>query len=350
MLDNLAEFDCLKSGDISVRVVAISNKKELRKKVESLIKTYIAPYENIIDIKLNSYSWIEKLKEKLRNNGIEDYSLIEPDCYSNIRNLCLLSAIESNCEIGIFLDDDEVVKSESYFTRAEEGVLEKASDNGIIYGKSGYYIQDRPSYSRFWELKWWPKDATFNEIFEKLKTDNPRFKATMVALGGNMVLSDKIMKNICFDPFVSRGEDMDYLFNARLFGYRVYFDPELYIKHLPPSKKTPDWKKAREDIYRFLYLREKFKQHIDSIKVQKIAFEEFLPYPGVFMKDDLDDRIFEHNKLMAIKYLSEDDSYGFEMSMENAKIPYIYKTPENVIEKLMNNIETWKQITRVIGD
>lgn len=350
LLDNLLEYDQVKSGETPVRIIAVANKKELRKKVEEHIKDYIDPYHNKMDIMLYSYSWFEKIKEKLKKHGLNDFSLIEPSCYSNVRNLCLLSVIDTGCRFGIFLDDDELVENESYFKIAEEGLFESANDDGIIYGKAGYYNQYRPSYRRFWELKWWPKDATFNKVFEKLKSNKPHFKASMVALGGNMVLSDEIIRNVCFDPSVSRGEDMDYLFNARLFGYRIYFDPFLHVKHLPPENKTPVWKKAREDIYRFLYLREKYRQHLKSFEVQKIAFEEFLPYPGVFMKDDLEERIFEHNKLLATKYLSEDDKLGFKMSMENAKIPFIYKKPQKVIEKLITNIKTWRKITGIIGE
>ncbi|MGC9384982.1 MAG: hypothetical protein ACP5D6_10315 [Kosmotogaceae bacterium] len=350
LLDNLMEYEHVKTGEIPIRIIAVANKMELRKKVEEHIKDYLKPYHNKMNLKLYSYSWIETIKKKLKNRDLDDYSLIEPNCYSNVRNLCLLSVIDTGCRMGIFLDDDELIESESYFDVSEEGLLEKACDDGVIYGKAGYYNQYRPSYRRFWELKWWPKDATFNEVFEKLKSNKPRFKASMVALGGNMILSDEIIRNVCFDPSVSRGEDMDYLFNARLFGYRIYFDPYLHIKHLPPENKTAIWKKAREDIYRFLYLREKYRQHLKSYKVQKIAFEEFLPYPGVFMKDDLEDRIFEHNKLLATKYLSDDNKYGFEMSMENAKIPFIYEAPQNIIEKLITNIETWRKITSTFGE
>ncbi|MFO7881304.1 MAG: hypothetical protein R6U52_02050 [Kosmotogaceae bacterium] len=337
----------MQNGEITIKIVAVANKQKLQDKVESHLIKYVEPYKNKINIEVNSYSWISNIKQKIIDRGIEDLSLIDPDCYSNVRNLCLLSVLDSGCDLGIFLDDDELIEDDSFFKIAGEDILNKANDNGIIFGKAGHYIQDRPSYSRFWELKWWPKDATFNKTFEKLKKENPRYKATMVALGGNMVLNKELIKNICFDPLISRGEDMDYVFNARLLGYRIYFDPQLHITHYPPSKKTPDWKKAREDIYRFLYLRKKYQDHLNSNEVHKIAFDEFMPYPGVFMKDDLEERISEHNKLLALKYLSENDKFGFDMCMENAKIPYTHSFSENSIEKLKDTLEKWQQITNI---
>ncbi|WP_290646408.1 hypothetical protein [Kosmotoga sp.] len=348
MLDNLLEFEEIKRGEIPVRIIGIANRKDLRDKVEDLLESYLKEYSNKMELKLCSYSWLNNLKKKLGEREIDNFFPIEPDSYSQIRNLCLLAALETKSDIGIFLDDDELLTDKDYFNKSEEGMYSLAEDNGTILGKAGYYKQDRQNYSRFWELKWWPKDVSFNETFERLIREKPRFKATMVALGGNMVISKDVMKSVCFDPYVNRGEDMDYVFNARMLGYRFYFDPELFIEHYPPEKKTPDWKKAREDIYRFLYLREKYRGHLQSEKVQKIAFEEFLPYPGIFMRDDLEDRIIEHSRMMAMRYLSENDKEAFNACMENAKIPFLYKKNADIINDFLKTTNSWREITQNI--
>jgi len=348
LLDNLLEFDEIKKGEIPVRVVGVSNRRDLRDEVEKLLESYLKDYFNRMELKLCSYSWLNCLKLKLNKKGVNDFSPIEPSNYSKVRNLCLLAALETGSDLGVFLDDDELLIDKSYFEKSEEGIYSVAEDNGTILGKAGYYKQNRPNYANFWEIKWWPKDVSFNKAFERLMSGKPRFKATMVALGGNMVISREVMQNVCFDPCVNRGEDMDYVFNARMLGYRFYFDSKLFVKHCPPKKKTPHWKKAREDIYRFLYLREKFRRHLQDERVQKVAFEEFLPYPGIFMQDDLEDRIIEHSKMMAMKYLSEGDKKGFENCMENAKIPYVYQKREDIISELIETITLWKGITQNI--
>ncbi|MFW6120173.1 MAG: hypothetical protein ACOC80_04660, partial [Petrotogales bacterium] len=113
LLENLLEYDHVKSGEIPIRIIAVANKKELRRNVEEHIKEYIDPYHSKMDIKLYSYSWIEKIKEKFKKHGLSDFSLVEPNCYSNVRNLCLLSVIDTGCRVGIFLDDDELVENKS---------------------------------------------------------------------------------------------------------------------------------------------------------------------------------------------------------------------------------------------
>ncbi len=57
-------------------------------------------------------------------------------------------------------------------------------------------------------------------------------------------------------PFVTRGEDVDYLINSRIFGFSFFLDNTLSIKHLPQPKSHPQWKRLREDIYRFVYQRQ----------------------------------------------------------------------------------------------
>jgi hypothetical protein len=344
LLDNLLTFEEIRNGKIPVRIVGVANKRDIRAEVEIILEKYIQPYEHQMAIELYSYKKLSERYAALEAKGIKK-ELLEPDSYSQIRNICLLAALETGSDIGIFLDDDEILIDENFFELASDGIYEHADDNGIIYGKVGYYEQDRPSYKNFWELKHWPKDISFNETFEMLMDPKSRFKPSMVGLGGNMVITKEMMKAICFDPLVNRGEDMDYVLDARFRGYRFYFDNKLRIKHLPPEKKTPMWKKSREDIYRFLFMRDKYNSSATFDKFQKVDYREMLPYPGVFLADDLEDRIFEHNKQLGLKHLSENDTRGFEECMENAKIPFVYEKREDASELYYKCLEEWWKIT-----
>ncbi len=342
LLKNLLGFEEVKNRKIQVRIVGVSNRSDLNDEVEKKLIDQIKSFEEDMDIFLYSYSWLDSFKKNISEDLFE---LINPVSYSQVRNLCLVSAIETEADIAIFLDDDEILIDEDYFDIAEEGIFENALDNGTILGKVGWYDQERPDFRSFWELKWWPKNKTFNEAFDKLMKKKPRFKPSLVGLGGNMVMTRALMKNICFDPKVNRGEDMDYVLNARFKGYRFYFDPELRIKHLPPEKKTPQWKKAREDIYRFLFMRDKYKNHFDLNEFQKVTMEELDPYPGTFLRDDLEERIFQHNKALGLKYLSEKDKEGFDECMENTKIPFVYKRNKNASRDYLLILKKWKELT-----
>jgi hypothetical protein len=101
-------------------------------------------------------------------------------------------------------------------------------------------------------------------------------------LGGNLVLTKGLFEKIPFDPLVHRGEDIDYLINARIAGFNVLFDKHLKIKHLP-QERTISYRKdeLKGDIERFLYEREKVKGH-EGLNLQ--------PYPGYFLRGDMESK------------------------------------------------------------
>ncbi len=348
LLENLSNFKEVRSGDVKVCVVGVANRNDLREKVEKKLEECVGRFKRFMDVKLYSYSWIRNIKSFLADKGLNNFDLFEPRSYPQVRNLCLLAALEMGVNIAIFLDDDELITTTDFFERAEFGMFEKGPDEGIVHGKAGYYVQDRPSYRRFWELKWWPKDLSFNRAFERLRNSTTRLTSTLIGLGGLMIIGRELMRNVCFDKNITRGEDMDYIFNARLFGYRFYFDKELCIEHVPPESKTPEWRKARQDILRFLYIRSKYRSHLRCDKVQKIAFEELLPYPGIFMQEDLEDRILEYCKMMAMKYLIDGNVEGFDGCMENAKIPFTRVNDLDVLEEYLHQVATWRKATAAL--
>lgn len=347
LLMNLSEFDGIKRGRIKVIIIGVANKSAYKEEVEKLLNIYLDEFKMMMDVALYSYTWFDALKDCLYQNKIEDASLIEPLGYSQVRNLCLLAALENKVDYAIFLDDDELVITNDFFEKVEEGILGKAPDNGIIYGKVGYYLENKKKSINFYELKWWPKNELLNAAISRLINSNNRYVTSMIGLGGLMILTRELMKNVCFDPSVPRGEDIDYIFNARMLGYRVYFDKKLFIKHLPPKIKTPEWRTARSDIIRFLYERAKYKSHLEVEELQKVAFEELLPYPGTFMRDDLEERIMEYSKTMSIKYLANKDLNGFHECMENAKIPFSYTPNINAAMEYLSKIRIWTKITNL---
>ena len=99
-----------------------------------------------------------------------------------------------------------------------------------------------------------------------------------------MVLHSKLYKKIPFDPHIIRGEDTDYLMNARQFGFNFVLDNEFKIRHCPTKKPIHYWEKLRQDIDRFIYVKEKLKYF------NKIELKSLEPYPGVFLKNDLEYR------------------------------------------------------------
>jgi hypothetical protein len=67
-----------------------------------------------------------------------------------------------------------------------------------------------------------------------------------------------------------------------------------------------DWKKVREDAIRFMYERKKVRDH------RELVLEELQPYPGVFLGDDLEERIIKTSEVLRQKYIAQDDEEGME--------------------------------------
>ena len=119
-----------------------------------------------------------------------------------------------------------------------------------------------------------------------------------------MTVSLEMLKKVPFDPRITRGEDIDFLLNLRIRGVTFFLDRKLAIKHLPPDSAQKAWKKVREDAIRFLYERKKVRDHAE------LTLAELQPYPGLFLGDDLEERIIKTNELLKRNYEAAHDEEG----------------------------------------
>jgi hypothetical protein len=148
----------------------------------------------------------------------------------------------------------------------------------------------------------------------------PRLKKTSLALGGNMVIHKNLFSNVPFDPNITRGEDTDFLINARMFGFKFYSDNMLAIKHIPPKKSHPSWMRIREDIYRFIYERAKIMSQKEMNETTRVSSKDLDPYPGYFLREDLEEKIGEACKLLYEEYRSNGDTLGSREVLKNITV------------------------------
>jgi len=128
------------------------------------------------------------------------------------------------------------------------------------------------------------KSAVMNEGTRALRDTPGRLVPTPVAFGGNMIFHCDLFTRVGFDPGITRGEDIDYLINAHLAGYRFWLDKKLVITHLPPEAcGTLPYAKLVQDVYRFVYEREK-------LRLAGVNVVQFDPYPGRFLRDDVEEQ------------------------------------------------------------
>ncbi len=301
----LNSFDTLEAKEFRIVIVAVTSSPPLTNDIITRIKKITQPYTARYDITLLHSQNLDRLRRSLIHDGVSTAAceLINLGNYAAVRNMCSLGGILNGSEITVFLDDDEVITDSEFLSKAQEFIGTEYQDE-LIKAVAGYYLQPdsyRLDVSRvpLWRKPYWNNAACMNQAFEAIIGRSPRLKPTPFVFGGNMTVHHDILMKIPFDPFITRGEDIDFLINLRINGITFWLDRELYVKHLPPKSFRPAWKTLREDTKRFLYERKKV---IDHGGMKGVSQKELMPYPGTFLGSDLEERIIRTNELLKEEY------------------------------------------------
>ena len=213
--------------------------------------------------------------------------------YGAVRNLGLVVADVLGFDSAVFLDDDEVVDDADFLQKAIYG-LGKLTKKGIpILAKTGFYFNSEGSYLSKSQDKWynhfWQQGKAFNKWIEKAMR-GPRLSRSNHVCGGCLAIHKEAFRRLAFDPWITRGEDLDYLFNMRMFGYDVWFDNEWTVRHLPPEseKRSP---RFMQDVYRWYYERAKLTFAAHQKELIPVTAASLMPYPGPWISRELDDRV-----------------------------------------------------------
>lgn len=97
-----------------------------------------------------------------------------------------------------------------------------------------------------------------------------------------MVLHADSYGSIAFDPWIARGEDLDYLINARMYGNDVWFDNQFSLLHLPPEGSQHS-SRFEQDVYRWFYEVRKIEFAKTQIDLMQITPSTLDPYPGPWL-------------------------------------------------------------------
>ncbi len=345
----------LHQKDFELVIIGVATSPDIESQVEEKIKTITEGTETHVPLFAFSYSELKNTVGFLNSCEKREFAdLLQLKGYSNVRNLCLIIPQLLGSGTAILIDDDEVFEDPDFIRKAREFLREEL-DGERIYAKAGYYLTPQGGYVVKKEiLPWmtyWNKIGWMNQAFEKFIGTEPRLKRTPFVFGGNMVICKEIFAKIPFDPGITRGEDIDYLMNARMFGYDFYLDNQLSIKHDPPPKPHPEWRKLREDTSRFVFSRRKLQLQKPTTGMMKITPEMFDPYPGNFLKDDLDELIFRSNLMLGTRYLAEGDLTGYKECMRNVYLSQTDAVPESdPFERLVNLQKRWEKLMRYLGE
>ena len=205
--------------------------------------------------------------------------------YGAVRNVGLMAAAVLGYEAVVFIDDDEIVTTPEFLGTALYGLGAKFDDGTPLLAKSGFYTDSHGRYQRNDEAHWsdmfWRQRDAFNAALSVVNKP-PRIQRTNIAFGGVLALHRDIFANVSFDPWVLRGEDMDYIINARMHGADVYLDDEWRIVHEPPEMVS-EAIRFRQDVYRFVYEHRKIEFAKSQVDLRQVTPKSMLPYPGPFI-------------------------------------------------------------------
>ena len=213
--------------------------------------------------------------------------------YGAIRNLGLIIANTLGFDAVVFLDDDEVVDDPQFLTKAMYG-LGKLTKQGVpILAKTGYYLNSKGSFLSNWDDKWynrfWQQGRAFNEWISAAMR-GPRLSRSNHVCGGCLAIHKEAFRRLAFDPWITRGEDLDYMLNLRMYGSDIWFDNHWVLRHLPPHTPS-EGTRFRQDIFRWLYEYRKLEYSRALIDLQQVKPASLEPYPGPFLEPGLRNRI-----------------------------------------------------------
>ena len=349
----LTSLNVLKERDFQVLVVTGADSPESQEQINQKVIGIIKKVADKTGIKILLFpgTLVARVQEIFQDYCDQDaLDFLCVDGYANIRNTGLIVAQILGAKEVVFVDDDEYVDDPHFLHKAREH-LGKTIEGKIVAGVGGYYVDPQKAYRRSikpepWKA-FWNLHRLLNEALCHLVETQPRVKLTPVVLGGCLVLTRPLFTTIPFDVRIPRGEDIDYVINARMFRFPIFFDNQLYIVHDPPPRSYPLWKTLRQDIYRFIYERAKLCQQTPMEDMDHVSVEELMPYPGSFLREDLEDKISRACAMLAQQAHEEKSAREF---LNNIDLMRTGAVPEyNVFNHYLDLQRKWEKMCGTIA-
>lgn len=354
LLRAIQSIAILKDKYFQLVIIAVATAEDIEAQVEKKVTDIIKSSDPGVEVLLFGHSHLTQIHNLVIREGKKEYiDLLQLRGYSNIRNLCTFIPHVLGSEVAVLIDDDEVFEDPDFMSKAKEHIGNNI-EGRMVNAVAGYYLQPDGDYRvkksyRPW-MKYWDKYDRMNEAFDKVIGTEPRLKETPFVFGGNMVIHRNLFTVVPFDPNVPRGEDIDFLINARMFGFYFFLDNQLSIRHLPPPKTHPTWRRLREDFYRFIFERAKIEHQKEVKGMTRIYPADFEPYPGCFLKPDLVEKIKKSCKLLSEQYLAQGDRKGSEETLKNIVIAKTDAVPKyDPFQRLCELQKRWRELMEWTG-
>jgi len=250
----LKSMEILKDRDFQLVVLACATSEDIETQVEEKVQRIVADAHPCVETFVVSHAQVRDMRRILRQSfdgvraGIPEETgdegsgdLLSLRGYANVRNMCLFVPLVMGAEVVVLIDDDEVFEDPDFMRKAREFIGGRFLGTAID-GVAGYYLNGHNNYydqvrAEPW-MAYWHRFQSKAEAFDEIiGVERPRLKRTPFAFGGCMVIHRNLFRAVPFDPRITRGEDTDYVINARMFGFNFFLDNQLAIK--PPTQDAP---------------------------------------------------------------------------------------------------------------
>ncbi len=280
--------DCLRSletvrGLGKVMLIVATTDESIEHTAEDRVRGILADFPGIDSLIVGSAE-MGSLRRRMEQLEFADaLGGVGLSGYGGVRNVGLILAAVLGSDSVVFVDDDQVVTDPEFLARGTDGLGEAAGPGGRpVLAKTGYYVDDAGSFKaadpRAWYDMFWRQLEFYNKAVSAVATP-PRLKSSTLAFGGCMALHRDMYCNVPFDPWAVRGEDIDYVINARMHGGDVFMDTEWSLVHRPPAPVSAAVL-FRNDVFRFVYTHRKLEFSKSQVDLRQVTAESLMPYPG----------------------------------------------------------------------
>jgi hypothetical protein len=345
----LESLEKLNTSSFYLLILIAVTGKDVAEGAERAVTEIVANYP-ALDTLLFGQSHLEWFNSWVAGRDLNTAtSFLDLKNYPKIRNLQLAVPLALGTQAIVGVDDDEIVTDPQFL---EKSVVPLGQElNGVLVdGLSGHYLQANgsillqvdpaTSHSRNVFDR---KASIMNQATENLELKPGNLVETPFCFGGNMEFSRDLAMSVGFDPEITRGEDIDYLINARMEGKHFFLRKDLRIVHCPPkggSYKDASRTKLEQDIVRFLYEREKVLISQTRDELHTVTADELKPYPGLFLEENIEEDAKE--ALQEVGY----DAAGAKSFLDEVKAAI----PDKIERFLQFRVEWPRAMNIIAGD
>lgn len=308
--------------------------------IEKHVQELAKPYD--VDVHVFTGEELSGAVRALKSHGFPDEfdDVWDIANYGRYRNWKLLYAALKGYDNVLLIDDDELIEKPGYIRICERDIGTKVRGTTVL-AKTGCYLDEKGN--KYYDgqvaaFDRWPKDRLFNEAVKHALGAPERLSPCEVAFGGNTMINHKMFLAVPYDINIPRGEDDDFVMNAKHRGYDVFFDKDMTVRHLPPPRRRLFWTRMRQDIKRFKYLREKARIFGRNPKDLNVFFEYFL-------QEDLEHKAVSGSLDAAKRYLDADREEALEFLNNALVATEPNRDPlRGLVEKQLRFMDAWAKV------